>query len=84
MPSIHSNVSTRLEVRRQSTVGTRKRPSGSDWSAAMLSAISEMAAASRRRSISISTLRASVSTTAVGRRRRVGGCQRSIWRAAKK
>ena len=28
MPSIHSSVSTRFCVRRQSTVGTRKRPSG--------------------------------------------------------
>ncbi len=82
-PSIHSSVSTRLEVRRQSMPGTRRRPSGRAWSPAMLSAISEMAAASRRRSISISTLRASVSTTAIGRSRRVGGSQRSIWRAAK-
>ena len=84
MPSIHSSVSTRRAVRRQSTVGTRKLPSGSGWSPAMLSAISEMAAASSRMSISISTERASVSTTATGRSRRVGGWKRSIWRAAKK
>ena len=50
MPSIHSSVSTRRAVRRQSTPGTRK-PS---VAAAMFSAISEMAAASSRRSISIS------------------------------
>ena len=84
MPSIHSSVSTRREVRRQSTPGTRKPPAPGAVSPAMLSAISEMAAASSRMSISISTERASVSTTATGRSRRDGGCKRSIWRAAKK
>ena len=53
MPSIHSSVSTRRAVRRQSTVGTRKPPSSGVVSRAMLSAISEMAAASSRMSISI-------------------------------
>ena len=52
MPSIHSTVSTRRAVRFQSTSGTRK-PS----SPAVFSAISEMAAASRRRSISSSVVR---------------------------
>ena len=84
MPSIHSSVSTRRAVRRQSTVGTRKAPSGSAWSPAMLSAISEMAAASSRMSISISTERARVSTTATGLSRRDGGWKRSIWRATRK
>ena len=85
MPSIHSSVSTRREVRRQSTPGTRKPPApGAAASTAMLSAISEMAAASSRMSISISTDCARVSTTATGRSRREGGCKRSIWRAAKK
>ena len=51
---------------------------------AMLSAISEMAAASSRRSISISVVRARLSTTAIGLKRRDGGWKRSIWRAAKK
>ena len=49
MPSIHSTVSTRRAVRFQSTSGTRKSASP-----LMFSAISEMAAASSRRSISIS------------------------------
>ena len=84
MPSIHSSVSTRLAVRRQSTDGTRKLPSASSRSPLMLSAISEMAAASSRMSISISTVWASVSTTATGRSRRDGAWKRSICRAAKK
>ena len=70
-------------VRRQSTVGTRKRAVGQRGRPAMLSAISEMAAASSRRSISISTGAARVSTTATGRSRRDGGWKRSIRRAAK-
>jgi hypothetical protein len=55
MPSIHSSVSTRRAVRRQSTAGTRKLPSSGLVSRAIFSAISEMAAASSRMSISIST-----------------------------
>ena len=43
MPSIHSRVRTRLAVRRQSTWGTRNSAS-----AALFSAISEMAAATKR------------------------------------
>ena len=58
MPSIHSSVSTPRAVRSQSTVGTRK--SGSSLTFSRISAI---AAASSRRSISIVTERASVSTT---------------------
>ena len=50
--SIHSSVSTSLAVRSQSTVGTRK--SGSSL---VFSAISESAAASRRKSISTVTER---------------------------
>ena len=61
MPSIHSRVSTSRAVSSHSTFGTRK-----PWSAAVASAISESAAASSRRSISIVTERASVSTTATG------------------
>ena len=55
MPSIHSTVRTRRAVRFQSTSGTRKSAS-----ALMFSAISEMAAASSRRSISISVVLAQV------------------------
>ena len=44
----------------------------------MFSAISEMAAASRRRSISSSVVRARLSTTATGFRRREGAWKRSI------
>ena len=65
MPSIHSSVSTRRALRVQSTFGTRK-PS----SFLVFSAISEMAAASMRKSISMATDFASVSTTAIGRSRR--------------
>ncbi len=79
MPSIHSSVSTRRALRVQSTVGTRK-PS----SFLVFSAISEMAAASMRKSISMATDFANVSTTAIGRKRREGGWKRSIIRAAKK
>ena len=53
MASIHSSVSTSLAVRSQSTAGTRK--SGSSL---VFSAISESAAASRRKSISTMTERA--------------------------
>ena len=60
MPSIHSSVSTSLAVRSQSTVGTRKSGSSS-----VFSAISDSAAASSRRSISIATERRSVSTTSI-------------------
>ncbi len=55
VPSIHSSVSTSWAVRSQSTAGTRK--SGSSL---VFSAISDSAAASSRRSISIATERASV------------------------
>ena len=58
MASIHSSVSTSLVVRSQSTAGTRK--SGSSL---VFSAISESAAASRRKSISTVTERRNVSTT---------------------
>ena len=70
MPSIHSSVITRLAVRRQSTSGTRKPSSG-----VMLSAISEMAAASSRRSISRSVVCFRLSTTATGFRRRDGAME---------
>ena len=63
--SIHSSVSTSLLVRSQSTVGTRK--SGSSL---VFSAISESAAASRRKSISTVTVRRKVSTTSMSRSRR--------------
>ena len=52
MPSIHSIVSTLCAVRFQSTVGTRK-----SGSSRVFSAISESAAASSRKSISIATER---------------------------
>ena len=52
VPSIHSSVSTSRAVRSQSTAGTRK--SGSSL---VFSAISDSAAASSRRSISIATER---------------------------
>ena len=60
--SIHSSVSTSRAVRSQSTAGTRK--SGSSL---VFSAISESAAASKRRSISIPIERRSVSTTSTSR-----------------
>ncbi len=78
MPSIQLVVSTRFCVRFQSTSGTRKPSSG-----LIFSAISEIAAASSRKSISSCVVRARLSTTAIGFRRRVGGWKRSIWRAAK-
>ena len=68
-----------LPVRFQSTVGTRK--SGSSL---VFSAISESAAASSRRSISIVTERASVSTTSISRSRRASAENFSAVRAAKK
>ena len=78
VPSIHSSVSTVRAVRSQSTAGTRK--SGSSF---VLSRISAMAAASSRRSISIVTERASVSTTSMSRSRRASAEWRSALRAAK-
>ena len=65
-------------VRSQSTAGTRK--SGSSL---VFSAISESAAASSRRSISIATERRSVSTTSIMRSRRASAERLSAWRAAK-
>ncbi len=79
MPSIHSSVSTRRALCVQSTLGTRKPSSALEFSA-----ISDSAAASMRKSISMATDLASVSTTAMGRKRREGACSRSIMRAAKK
>jgi len=67
VPSIHSIVITRLAVRSQSILGTRKPASF-----AVFSAISDIAAASSLRSISILTLSASVCTTSTGLRRRAG------------
>ena len=70
MPSIHSTVRTRfaralpVDRRGLGTVGI---------SLSMLSAISEMAAASSRRSISISVVWRRLSTTATGLNRREGG-----------
>ncbi len=58
MPSIHSSVSTSRPVRSQSTFGTRK-----PLSSLIFSAISDSAAASSRRSISIRVVCWSVSTT---------------------
>ena len=64
VPSIHSSVSTSRAVRSQSTVGTRKSASSR-----VFSAISDSAAASSRKSISIATERASVATASTGRSR---------------
>ena len=77
MPSIQSSVSTRFWVRRQSIEGTLNRPSS-----LVLSAISEIAAASSRRSISSSVVRLRLATTASGFRRRADGTQRSTMPAA--
>ncbi len=76
MPSIHSSVITSRAVSAHSTCGTRKPASP-----AVVSAISDSAAASRRRSISTVTVRASVSTVATGRSRRAAGSMRSMNRA---
>ena len=65
MPSIHSIVSTLWVVRSQSTVGTRK-----SGSSRVFSAISDSAAASSRRSISIVTERDIVLMTSISRSRR--------------
>jgi hypothetical protein len=65
MPSIHSIVSTLCVVRSQSTAGTRK-----SGSLRVFSAISESAAASSRRSISIATERDIVLMTSISRSRR--------------
>ena len=79
MASIHSVVSTSRSVRSHSGSGTRKSASSRVFSAS-----SESAAASRRRSISIATERASVSTTSRARRRLASGTKRSNSRAAKR
>ena len=76
--SIHSKVNTSLVVRSQSTAGTRK--SGSSL---VFSAISESAAASRRKSISTSTERRNVSTTSMSRNRRASADKFSACSAAK-
>ena len=78
MASIHSSVSTSLVVRSQSTAGTRK--SGSSL---VFSAISESAAASSRKSISIMTERRNVSTTSTSRSRRASAERFSACCAAK-
>ena len=78
IPSIHCMVNTSFDVRSQSTVGTRK-----SVSLALFSANSEAAAASSRKSISMRTERARVSTTSTMRRRRASAKWRSAKRAAK-
>ncbi len=77
VPSIQSSVSTSLAVRSQSTAGTRK--SGSRL---VFSAISDSAAASNRRSISIQTERRSVATVSIRRSRRASADSASARRAA--
>ena len=72
MASIHSVVSTSRAVRSHSGCGTRKL-----GSSRVFSASSDMAAASSRRSISMATDRASVSTTSCGRSRLASGTKRS-------
>ena len=79
VPSIHSSVSTSRAVRSQSTAGTRK-----SVSSRVFSAISESAAASSRKSISIATERASVATASTGRSRCASSDRLSALRAAKK
>ena len=79
MPSIHSIVSTLWVVRSQSTAGTRK-----SGSSRVFSAISDSAAASSRRSISIATERDIVLMTSISRSRRASAeCARPC-RATKK
>ncbi len=78
VPSIHSMVRTSRVVRSQSISGARN-----SGSRIRFSANSDAAAASRRKSISMRTLRASVSTTSTRRRRRRLGSKRSAVRAAK-
>ena len=75
MPATRSVVSTPRPVRRQSTRGTRK-----PGSPAKFSASSDAAAASNRRSISISTDFSRVRAISTGFSRRRAGCVRSISR----
>ncbi len=77
-PSIHSRVMTSRAQRSQSTLGTRK--SSSPW---VFSANSDAAAASSRKSISILTERARVSTTPTGLSLRASVKNLSAKRAAK-
>ncbi len=77
MPSIQSSVSTVRAVRSQSTAGTRK-----SGSLRVFSAISESAAASSRRSISITQVRRRLSATSMRRRRLASAEKRSALRAA--
>ena len=79
MPSIHSMVSTLCVVRSQSTVGTRK-----SGSSRVFSAISDSAAASSRRSISIATERDMVLMTSISRSRRASAEWASALCATKK
>ena len=79
MPSIHSIVSTLCVVRSQSTVGTRK-----SGSSRVFSAISDSAAASSRRSISIATERDIVLMTSISRSRRASAEWASALCATKK
>ena len=79
MPSIHSIVSTLCVVRSQSTVGTRK-----SGSSRVFSAISDIAAASSRRSISIATERDIVLMTSTSRSRRASAEYASALCATKK
>ena len=79
MPSIHSIVSTLWVVRSQSTAGTRK-----SGSSRVFSAISDSAAASSRRSISIATERDIVLMTSISRSRRASAECASALCATKK
>ena len=67
--------SIRASARAARSASNRPSARGSPRRLAMFSAISEMAAASMRRSISMATDFASVSTTATGRRRRDGAME---------
>ena len=67
--------STPASARRARCGPSRPRARGSPVVLAVFSAISESAAASRRKSISIATERASVSTTSTSRSRRASGRQ---------
>ncbi|CAM5218935.1 hypothetical protein BTHI11S_00858 [Bosea thiooxidans] len=78
-PSIHSSTSISRAVSCQSGSGTRKSASSF-----VFSANSERAAASSRRSISIATERARVSTTPVKRRRRASAERASAVSAPKR
>ena len=78
MPLTHSSVRTSFAVRVQSIAGTWKSGSSATFSPNSLAA-----AASMRKSISIVTERASVSTTSTSLRRLASGAHRSAWRAAK-